>query len=185
MAGPIRVRPCRLRRNSCVPMSGIRGARAVCSDIAQPRRPRSIPAPIQPSKPAEIAPRIAAEAEEKKPQPCGRTSAASRRTRGIASPRQAPRSRVARGQRGATARAPMAVRVMQRQVRWAHSTAKNGNGNGHSKQNGSHANGANGLHKSKPAAARSLRNGHAANGKPAAKSSARPAHGVARLPDQQ
>jgi hypothetical protein len=56
-------------------------------------------------------------------------------------------------------------------VRWAHGAAKNG----HSKQNGSHANGANGLHKAKPAAARSLRNGHVANGKPAAKSSARPA----------
>ena len=50
----------------------------------------------------------------------------------------------------------------------------NGHNNGHTKQNGSRANGTNGAHKSKPSAARSLRNGHVSAGKPAAKSSARP-----------
>jgi hypothetical protein len=76
--------------------------------------------------------------------------------------------------------------------RWTKSAPKNGHGTGHgsghdkrhaphsakSATNGNRfhangharpANGANGLHKAKPAAARTLRNGHAANGKPAAK----------------
>jgi hypothetical protein len=51
-------------------------------------------------------------------------------------------------------------------------SATNGNrfrSNGHSRP----ASGANGLHKAKPAAARTLRNGHASNGKPAAKSVSR------------
>ena len=51
-------------------------------------------------------------------------------------------------------------------------SATNGNrfrSNGHSRP----ANGANGLHKAKPAATRNLRNGHASNGKPAAKSVSR------------
>ncbi len=77
--------------------------------------------------------------------------------------------------RAATARRANGSSRHGSQVRWAHSAAKNGHGNGHSKQNGSHANGANGLRKAKPAAARSLHNGHVANGKPAAKSAARPA----------
>jgi hypothetical protein len=76
--------------------------------------------------------------------------------------------------------------------RWTKSAPKNGHGtghgNGHDKRHAPHsakiatngnrfhangharpANGANGLHKAKPASARTLRNGHAANGKPAAK----------------
>jgi hypothetical protein len=51
-------------------------------------------------------------------------------------------------------------------------SATNGNrfrSNGHSRP----ANGSSGLHKAKPAAARNLRNGHASNGKPAAKSASR------------
>ena len=133
----------------------------------------SVPAPIPTRKPAEIAPRIAAEAEEKKPstvRPHFSRKPAHTRNRKPAS--TSSKGRVARGaSRSNGARSNGSSRHAA-PVRWAHGTAKNGNGNGHSKQNGSRANGANGLHKSKPAAARSLRNGHAANGKPAAKSSA-------------
>jgi hypothetical protein len=137
-----------------------------------PAAPAATPsAPIPTRKPAEIAPRIAAQAEEK-PQPArphfSRKPAHTRNRKPASS---SSSSRAARGAaRSNGARAKASSRHGS-QVRWAHGAAKNG----HSKQNGSHANGANGLHKAKPAAARSLRNGHVANGKPAAKSSARPA----------
>ena len=137
-----------------------------------PAAPAATPsAPIPTRKPAEIAPRIAAQAEEK-PQPArphfSRKPAHTRNRKPASS---SSSSRAARGAaRSNGARAKASSRHGS-QVRWAHGAAKNG----HSKQNGSHANGANGLHKAKPAAARSLRNGHVTNGKPAAKSSARPA----------
>jgi 23S rRNA pseudouridine2605 synthase len=94
--------------------------------------------------------------------------------------------------------------------RWAKGATTNGNGNGHSKRQAPHAksstngngfhsnghsrtgNGANGLHKAKPAAARTLRNGHSANGKAAAKpvrradasrKSARPVSRTSARPD--
>jgi len=139
--------------------------------------PAAAPAPalIPTRKPAEIAPQIAAEAEEKKPstaRPHFSRKPAHTRNRKPAS--TSSKGRVARGtSRSNGARSNGSSRHAA-PARWAHSTAKNGNGNGHGKQNGSRTNGANGLHKSKPAAARSLSNGHAANGKPAAKSSARP-----------
>jgi len=128
-------------------------------------------APVAPPKPVETAPRIAAEAEEK-PQaarPHFSRKPAHARNRKPAS--SASNSRAARAN---GARANGSSRHGS-QVHWTHGASKNGNGNGHSKQNGVHANGANGLRKAKPAAARGLRNGHATAGKPAARSSARPA----------
>ncbi|MGD0346041.1 MAG: hypothetical protein ABSA85_04750 [Terracidiphilus sp.] len=125
-------------------------------------------APSVPRKPAEIAPRIAAEADEK-PQAArphfSRKPAHARNRK----PNQSA-SRAARG----TARTNGSSRHSS-SVRWAHGAAKNGHGNSHSKQNGSHANGGNGLRKAKPTAARGLRNGHVTTGKSAAESSARPA----------
>jgi hypothetical protein len=144
--------------------------------------------PAVPQKPAEIAPRIAAEAPRidnvAKPQPerqhFSRKPAHTHNHKPSRKP--ASSSSSSRANRGAS-RTNSSSRHGS-QVRWAHGATSNGhaknghgngNGNGHSKQNGSHANGSNGLRKAKPVAARGLRNGHAANGKPAAKSSARPA----------
>jgi hypothetical protein len=127
-------------------------------------------APAVPLKPAEIAPPIAAEASEK-PQtarPHFSRKQAHARNRKPAS--SSSSSRTSRG----SARTNGSSRHGS-QVRWAHGANKNGNGNGHNKQNGSLANGSNGLRKAKPAATRGLHNGHVANGKSAAKSSARPA----------
>jgi 23S rRNA pseudouridine2605 synthase len=141
------------------------------------------PAPVAPlplSKPAEIAPRIAAQAEEKPSTARPHFSRQPAHTRNRKPASSSSNGRAARGAaRSSGARTNGSSRHGS-QVRWAHGATKNGNGNGngHSKQNGSHANGSNGLRKAKPAAARSLRNGHVtnANGKPAAKSSAaRPA----------
>jgi uncharacterized membrane protein YgcG len=142
------------------------------------------PAPIPPRKPEEIIPRIAAEAVET-PQPARPQfshKAAHTRNRKPAS--TSSNGRVARGTaRGHGARTNGSSRHAA-PVRWTNGASKNGNGNGrngsghgngHGKQNGSHAAGASSLRKSKPAAARSLHNGHVSNGKPAAKSSARPA----------
>ena len=161
----------------------MRYARAVCADIAV----ASAPVPVPTHKPAEIAPQIAAEAEEKSLQPRGRTSAASRLVPVIASLRQSSSKRPRRlaVRRGAAARAPTAVPAMQHRRAGRTAQRKTANGNGHSKQNGSRANSANGLHKSKPVAARSLSNGHAANGKPAAKSRHGQFRGAPRLPDLQ
>jgi hypothetical protein len=141
-----------------------------------PAAPAAMPsAPIPLSKPAEIAPRIAAEAEEK-PQPArphfSRKPAHTRNRKPASS---SSSSRAARGSARSNGARSSGSSRHGSQVRWAHGPSKNGNGNGHSKQNGSHANGANSLRKAKPAAARSLRNGHVTNGKPVAKSSARPA----------
>ena len=126
-------------------------------------------APIAPAaassvtrKPAEIAPRIAAQAEEK-PQPRFSRKPAHARSHKPAS--SASRSRV---QRGAARTGSSTSSRHGAAARWTHSTPKDGHG---SKQNGN-GNG-NGLRKAKPAAARSLRSGHATPGK-AAKSSARP-----------
>lgn len=135
----------------------------------------STPAPIPLSKPAEIAPRLAAKAEEKLSTVRPHFSRKPAHTRNRKPASISSSSRAARGAaRSNGARANGSSRHGS-QVRLAHGAAKNGHGNGHSKQNGSHANGANSLRKAKPAAARSLRNGHVTNGKPAAKSSARPA----------
>jgi hypothetical protein len=141
-----------------------------------PAAPAATPsAPIPLSKPAEIAPRIAAEAETKPSAARPHFSHKPAHTRNRKPASSSSSSRAARGAaRSNGARAKASSRHGS-QVRWAHGAAKNGHGNGHSKQNGSHANGANSLRKAKPAAVRSLRNGHVANGKPAAKSSARPA----------
>jgi hypothetical protein len=141
-----------------------------------PVAPAATPsAPVPLHKPAEIAPRIAAEAEEK-PQPArphfSRQPAHTRNRKPASS---SSSSRAARGAARSNGARSNGSSRHGSQVRWAHGAAKNGNGNGHSKQNGAHANGANSLRKAKPAAARSLRNGHVANGKPAAKSPARPA----------
>jgi 23S rRNA pseudouridine2605 synthase len=150
------------------------------SATVSPAAPAATPsAPVPLSKPAEIAPRIAAEAEEK-PQPArphfSRKPAHTRNRKPASS---SSSSRAARGAARSNGARSSGSSRHGSQVRWAHGAAKNGhgngNGNGHSKQNGSHANGANSLRKAKPAAARSLRNGHVTNGKPAAKSSARPA----------
>jgi hypothetical protein len=140
-----------------------------------PAAPAATPsAPVPPRKPAEIAPRIDAEAEEK-------TSTVrphfSRKPAHARNRKPASSSSSSHGVRGASRSNGARTSGSSRhgsQVRWAHGAAKNGLGNGHSKQNGSHANGANSLHKAKPAAARSLHNGHVTNGKPAAKSSASP-----------
>jgi 23S rRNA pseudouridine2605 synthase len=136
-------------------------------------------APVPTRKPEEIAPRIAAQAEEK-PQSArphfSRTPAHARNRKPASSSTQ---GRVARGASRSNGAHSNGSSRHAKPVRWAHGAAKNGNGNGngngHSKQNGSHANGASSARKAKPAAAQGLRNGHAANGKPAAKSSARSA----------
>ncbi len=130
------------------------------------------PAVVPSPKPAEIAPRIAAEAEEK---PASVRPQFSRKPAHTRDRKPASSSSSSRTARSNGARQNGSSRHSS-QVRWAHGAAKNGhgNGNGHSKPNGSHANGAGSLRKSKPAAARSLHNGQVANGKPAAKSSARP-----------
>jgi hypothetical protein len=148
-------------------------------------------APIVSHKPEEIAPRIAAAAAETidavaKPQAArphfSHTPAHAHNhkpsRKSVHKPSQSP-SRVTRG----SARTNGGSRHGS-QVRWAHGTNKTANGNGHSKQNGSHASNGNGLHKAKPAAARGLRNSHAANAKSAAKSSARPVsrHAAASRP---
>jgi hypothetical protein len=154
-------------------------------DAHEPSAPVSTPVPVAtPSapvplpKPAEIAPRIAAEAEEKpatvRPQFSRKPAhARNRKPASNSSSSRAARSNGAH-QNGSSRHGS--------QLRWAHGAAKNGHGNGHSKQNGSHANGANSLRKSKPAAARSLHNGHVTNGEPAAKSLARPASRSAARP---
>lgn len=140
--------------------------------------PAAVSAPVPLQKPAEIAPRIEAQAEETKPssvRPHFSRKPAHTRNRKPAS--TSSKGRVARGaSRSNGARSNGSSRHAA-PARWARGAAKNNgnsNGNGHSKQNGSRANGANSLHKSKPAAARTLSNGHATSGKPAAKSSARP-----------
>jgi hypothetical protein len=147
--------------------------------IAPPAATPSAPVPMD--KTEEIAPRIAAQAEEKPSTVRPHFSRQPAHTRNRKPASSSSSGRAARGgSRSNGARANSNSRHGS-QVRWAHGAAKNGhgtgNGNGHGKQNGSHANGANSLHKAKPAAARSLRDGHVvANGKPAAKSSsARPA----------
>jgi hypothetical protein len=157
------------------------------STRVSPIAPAAAPsAPVPTRKPEEIAPRIAAQAEEK-PQaarPHFSRTPAHVRNRKPAS--NSTKGRVARGaSRGNGAHSNGSSRHAK-PVRWAHGTAKNGhgngNGNGHSKQNGSHANSANGARKAKPEAARGLRNGHVANGKPTAKSAARPASRSAARP---
>jgi hypothetical protein len=127
------------------------------------------------SKPAEVAPRIAAEAIDTVAEPQAASPHFSRKPahahnhkpsrKPSHQPSQSP-SRAARG----TARTSGSARHGS-QVRWTHGTTQNA----HSKQNGSHANGGNGLRKAQPAAARGLRNGHVTTGKSAAKSPARPA----------
>ena len=133
-------------------------------------------APVPTSKPAETASPIAAEAEAKPSgvRPHFSRKPAHARNRKPASSSSSSRTAHGTG-RSNGARSNGSSRHGS-QVRWSHGAAKNGNGNGngHSKQNGSHASGASGLRKAKPAAARSLRNGHVSNGKPAAKSSSRP-----------
>ncbi len=121
-------------------------------------------APAVPRKPDEIVPRIDAAA---KPQSA--PSHFSRKATHARNRKPASSSSTSRVNRGASRTNGSSRHGSQ--VRWAHGTNKNGNGNGHSKQSASNGNG---LRKAKPAAARGLRNGHAANGKPAAKSSARP-----------
>jgi hypothetical protein len=151
-----------------------------------PAAPAAVPSssvPVPTRKPEEIAPRIAAQAEEK-PQAArphfSRTPAHARNRKPASS---STKGRVARGTSRSNGAHSNGSSRHAKPVRWAHGAAKNGhgngNGNGHSKQNGSHANGA---RKSKPAAAPGLRNGHVANGKPAAKSSARPASRPAARP---
>jgi 23S rRNA pseudouridine2605 synthase len=147
-------------------------------------------APIPPvplSKPAEIAPRIAAQAEEKPQAARPHFSRKPTHTRDRKPASSSTKGRVARGSSRSSGAHSGGSSRHATPVRWSHGTAKNGNGNGHgnghSKQSGSRANGANSMHKAKPAAARSLRNGHAANGKPAiAKSAARPASRSAARP---
>jgi len=133
-------------------------------------------APVPTSKPAETASPIAAEAEAKPSgvRPHFSRKPAHARNRKPASSSSSSRTAHGTG-RSNGARSNGSSRHGS-QVRWSHGAAKNGNGNGngHSKQNGSHASGASGLRKAKPAAARSLRNGHVSNGKPAAKPSSRP-----------
>jgi hypothetical protein len=149
--------------------------------VVSPAAPAATPsAPVPSRKPEEIAPRIAAQAEEKPStaRPHFSRQPAHARNRKPAS--SSTQGRVARSTSRSNGANSNGNSRHATPVRWSHGAAKNGNGNGHtnghSKQNGSHANGANSLRKAKPAAARSLHNGHVANGKPAAKSSsARPA----------
>jgi hypothetical protein len=140
------------------------------------------PAPIPQRKPEEeIIPQIAAEAVEKPQSARPQFSHKPAHTRNRKPASTSSNGRVARGAaRGNGARTNGSSRHAA-PVRWTNGTSKNGNGNGngngHSKQNGSHANGAGSVRKAtKPAGAHSLHNGHVSNGKPAAaKSSARPA----------
>jgi hypothetical protein len=152
--------------------------------VSAPAVPRK-PVEIAPG-PAEIVPRIAAEAAEE-PQPA--LPHFSRKPAHVHNRKPASSQSSSRGARNASRTNGGARHGSQ--VRWAHGTAAknghgngngNGNGNGHSQQNGSRANGSNGLRKAKPAASHSLRNGQAANGKPAAKSPARPASRPASRP---
>jgi hypothetical protein len=131
-------------------------------------------APVPTRKPAEAAPPIAAEAETKPSGVLPHFSRKPAHARNRKPASSSSSSRTARGTARSNGARSNGSSRHGSQVRWSHGAAKNGNGNGHSKQNGSHANGASGLRKAKPAAARSLRNGHVSNGKPAAKSSSRP-----------
>jgi hypothetical protein len=155
-----------------------------------PAPPATSSSPVPTRKPEEIAPRIAAQAEEmaeekleparlhfnRNPAHALNRKPASGSSNGRVS-HGAARSNGARSNGGSRHAAP---------VRWSHGPAKNGrgngNGNGQSKQNGSHAKGSSSVRKAKPAAARSLHNGHVSNGKPVAKSSARPAARPASRP---
>jgi hypothetical protein len=136
-------------------------------DAHEPSAPVSHAAPAAaPSasrKPAETAPLMAAETEEK-PQPArphfSRKPALARNRKPASG---SSNGRVSRGAARSNGNARHGSAV-----RWAHGAAKNGHANGHSKQN------ANGLRKAKPAAARSLHNGHVSTSKSAAKSAARP-----------
>ncbi len=126
-----------------------------------------------PHQAEETAPRIAAQAEDKPQAARPRLSRKPVHSRDR-KPSASSQNRVNRGstRTGEGARHGSSAH-------WSHGASSNGhssNGhkNGHTKQSGSHANGGNGAHKSKPSAARSLRNGHVGAGKPAAKSSTRP-----------
>ena len=131
--------------------------------------------PVASPKPEEVAPRIAAQAEEKPSTARPHFSRKPALTRNRKPASSSTQGRVARGASRSNGAHSNGGSRHATPVRWAHGTAKTGHGNGNGKQNGSHANGSNGLHKAKPAAARSLHNGHGSNGKPVAKSSARPA----------
>jgi len=145
----------------------------------EPSAPVSSVAPASvPPVSREIAPRIAAEAAAEKPQPARpRFSRKPAHARSHKPASNSSSSSASRGARGASRTSSSSRHSSQ--VRWTHGAAKNGHGtghsNGHAKQNGSHANGANGLRKAKPVAAHSLHNGHVTSGQSAAKSSPRPA----------
>jgi hypothetical protein len=140
--------------------------------------PASVPPVSRDS--AEIAPRIAAEAADAVEKPQAAPPRFSRKPAHARSHKPASNSSSSAASRGARSASRTSSSSRRgSQVRWTHGASKNGhgngNGNGHSKQNGSHADGANSLRKTKPAAARSLRNGHVTSGQSAAKSSPRPA----------
>ena len=128
------------------------------------------PSPIA-RKPVEAEPPIEPEAQEK-PEPA--RPHFNRKPAHARNHKPAQNSSSSRVNRGGASRAGSNAHHGA-QTRWTRGAAKSANGNGHSKQNGSHASGSNGLREAKPAAARSLRNGHATTGKPGTKSAARPA----------
>jgi hypothetical protein len=150
-------------------------------DAHEPHAPATQAAPAAESpaahRPEEIAPSIAAKAEDK-PQPVrSRLSRKPVHARDR-KPAASSMSRVNRGstRTGEGSRHGSAAHRSHGASSNGHSNngSNNGHSNGHTKQNGSHANGTNGAHKSKPAAAQNLRNGHVSASKSAAKSSARP-----------
>jgi len=155
------------------------------------------PIPPKPAPPAASAPepqRKPAEPVFERPaQPIEKQQARPRFSHPPAHARSrkpAKSSAASRVARGASARSGSGSRHAH-VSRWSQGAAKSGHGKHHAAKNDSNsnrfhsngrsrpANGANGLHKAKPAAARNLRNGHATNGKVNAKSVSRRA-GAAR-----
>jgi hypothetical protein len=160
-------------------------------NLSAPNRPApNLPAPQfaaapppQP-KPAEPAVERSAEPREKAQASRPRFSHQPARARDRKPAQSSTAGRVARRSGGDARSASPRANGSSRHAhvsRLTKSASKNGhaprsaksatNGN-HVRSNG-HSRPANGLHKAKPAAARNLRNGHASNGKPAAKSVSR------------
>ena len=150
---------------------------AVRLPIAPRPAPQFASAPVPPPKPAEPVIERSVPSSERAPASRPRFSHQPALTRDRKPAQNSATGRItrrpSRDARGASPRSNCASRHAH-SSRWTKSTpTKNGHGNGHGTGHANGharpANGANGLHKAKPAAARTLRNGHAANGKPAAK----------------
>ena len=168
---------------------------AVRLPIAPRPAPQFASAPVPPPKPAEPVIERSVPSSERAPASRPRFSHQPALTRDRKPAQKSATGRItrrpSRDARGASPRATGNSRHAQ-VSRWTKSASTNGHGNGHSKrhashdtkssskENGFHSNGhsrkgkvANGLHKAKTSASRSLRSGHSSNGKVAANSGRR------------